>query len=100
MSAQTVIHALAWVLGSAVVVLIASYWFFAPLLGWWNGERFKTQAKELADSEDAAWAEFRKEGKFPGVDESLMDKPGWVNALAVAPPKASPFAKKAEAGRG
>ncbi len=81
MSAQTVVKWAAILVGSALTVLLASYWIFAPLLGRLNGNRFDKEAGPLAEAEDAAWKTFRETGKFPGVDEKVLGKPGWENAL-------------------
>jgi hypothetical protein len=92
-SAQERIEWLGIILGSALAVLVLSYWVFAPLLGMWNGARFIKEAGPLAEAEKNAWQEYRSTGIFPGVDEELLGLAGWENALAV--PAERPFARKA-----
>jgi hypothetical protein len=81
MTAHTIVVAMAVFFGGGLLVLLSCYGVFAPLVSSLNGSRFDKESGPLADAEDAAWNEFRETGKFPGVDEDLLGKPGWENAL-------------------
>lgn len=93
MNARTKVELVAIVVGSGLALWLLSYWIFAPMLARLIGNKFTKDAGPLAEAEAKAWKEYRETGIFPGVDEELLGKPGWENALAV--PAERPFAKKA-----
>jgi hypothetical protein len=65
MSAHELAVWAAWVLFSALVLLIAGYAVFAPALGRLNGELYDKQSAALAEAEAKRWKAYRADGVWP-----------------------------------